>query len=321
MAVNDKITRNEYNNIRTKVINVLGAGSGNTGYGQPIRSSTVGVSNKVTINEWGNLKYDIINAYVHQNGSAPSLPDAVENASIRYNATDAPVAYWDTVATNLQTNRFAIHTSQKITTNHGSNSITFPNATYGSYWGQAAGSDELSCLVTVSFTTSNEARYFFNSGGYINFSSSRTGGSTTPQNTSWTSLLSTGSATTPRFGGAHPSTGTSPADNQNFYRCTSTYSSPFYSVSASSPYGSNTWRIYARTPGVVNNSSGTASSIEFRISWLDGHTALGAGPDAVNGTVTVQVASLQAFGTLQPPGAGDFSVQTPTVTIGSIVPQ
>ncbi len=72
MTVNAKIVKADYNNIRSKVVSVLGTGSVDYGYGQTVRSSAVDESNKVTINEWGNLYYDIVNCYVHQTGAGPA---------------------------------------------------------------------------------------------------------------------------------------------------------------------------------------------------------------------------------------------------------
>ena len=74
MTVNAKIRKVDYNNIRTKVVDVLGVGSIDYGYGQTVRSSAVDESNKVTVNDWGNLYYDIVNCYVHQTAAGPASP-------------------------------------------------------------------------------------------------------------------------------------------------------------------------------------------------------------------------------------------------------
>jgi hypothetical protein len=71
---------------------------------------------------------------------------------------------------------------------------------------------------------------------------------------------------------------------------------------------------------VANNSSGTASSIEFRIEWVDGHVGIGIGPDFVDGTVSLAVTTLEASGILEPITAGSFTVETPTITAGTIQP-
>ena len=51
----------------------------------------------------------------------------------------------------------------------------------------------------ITFVSADAARYFFNSGGKIRFSSSRTRGSSTSQNNAWTNVLN--SAGTIEFGG------------------------------------------------------------------------------------------------------------------------
>lgn len=72
MTVNKKIQVADYNNIRTKVVNVLGDGSATFGYGQPIRSAAVSDSKIVGTTEWNNLRNDILSVFVHQNGINPT---------------------------------------------------------------------------------------------------------------------------------------------------------------------------------------------------------------------------------------------------------
>ncbi len=88
MSVNSKIRKSDYNTIRTKVVDVLGVGSIDYGYGQTIRSSAVDEETRITINEWGNLYYDIVNCYVHQTGAAPPSPVSVADGDIIKHSTD-----------------------------------------------------------------------------------------------------------------------------------------------------------------------------------------------------------------------------------------
>jgi len=335
MPVNDKIRESDYNSIRNKVVNVLGVGSGNSGYGQNIRSAAVAEGFKVSRTDWGNLRWDIINAFTHIFGSAPTTVNPQEGNTIRYSntfvpdtgASDAPVTQYDTHANTIIANRFTVHPSQSATVALATASTTWPGV-YGNFW-----NSRIQCTVTASWTSAAQARYFFNSGGLIRFSSSRSGGSTNSQNTSWTSILS--SAGTRSFGGNTPGTGVSPNDGTNYFRCTSSYQQ--WSInSGSTPYGSNSWRISARTPGVANNSSGTASVVEFLIEWIDNYTDPGtvqqpgeSGPrnpadfppdDAVDGTFSLSTSYLYSTGVLQPPLAGNFTIEQPSVTIGVIAP-
>ncbi len=312
-AVNDKISKTDYNNIQSKVASVLGISSTSNatyGYGQLVQSSQVTESNKVSVNDIAKLRYDIINAWTHLNGSAPAIVSVSEGETVRYNATTAPVNQFDTFANSLVASRQAVPpASQRISVNKGTTSTTWPGL-YGGSWASLA-----QCTITASFSSAERARHFFNTGGLITFTASQSGGSATNQNLAWRNLLS--SVGSRSWGGATPGGGTSPADAQNFYRCTNAFSL-WYSASASSPYGSNSYRIYARTPFTVNNSTGTANTIEFKIEFADGHVGIAGGPDYVDGTFSISVQTLEAFGVMQPITAGNFTVESPSLTLGAV---
>lgn len=344
MAVNDKIRLSDYNDIRNKVIAILGSGSGTSGYGQPIRSSAVGVSTKVGVNDWGNLYYDIYNAYYHQTGSVPSTGSIVENDTVRF-AADKPNDLYNTLADTITNNKFVIAGSQSATRSKGSSSQVWPGP-YGNFWNTLA-----QCTITVTFSSAAQARYFFNSGGQIRFTTSRSGGASSGQNTSWTDLLNSISSINggvgPVFGGVIPAAGTEPNDGQNYYRLSNAYAA-WYTASASSPYSVNYFRIFARSPNAGDNSNGTDNQVQFLVYWADDYidppiapgssfpqgTPVGDGlagggvqtatpadfppDDVVNGTLTIAVSTLFATGTLVPAGAGSFAVEDPTVTIGAI---
>jgi hypothetical protein len=321
-AVNSVIVQADYNSIRNKIIAVLGSGSGNSGYGQQIRiqSTAVTEGTKVTINEWANLRYDIINAYKHINGSNPVTAVVADGNTIRYSSSftpdigtlDVPQKQYDDWADNITANRFTIATSESGTT-----AVTTSSRT-------GAWVSQCECVIQFYWSNANDARYWFNSGGKIRISASRTGGVLgTAQNTSWTSLLS--AAGTQSFGGAAPNASlvTSPNDGTNWYRTTNSFQT-FYTATASSPYGSNNYRLQARCVDVPSNSGGTAASGEIRILFTDGYTDSGAGGspnpppgDDIDGTLTVSVSTLFATGIMVPSSAV-FTVTQPTVSIGAV---
>lgn len=314
MAVNDIIKKADYNSIRAKVVPVLGSSAGGQlGYGQPVQSVAVTESNRVTINEWASLRYDLINAYTHQNGSQPSLVQVAEGNTIRYDPSTAPVTQFDTIADSIVANKLVTPPgSQSVTTNKGTASSVWPGV-FGTSW-----TSKISNTVSVLFSQASAARHFFNTGGEIRITASQSGGTTRAQTTSWASILT--AAGTQAFGGNKPGTDVEPNDGQNFYRLSSTYST-WYSRYGSTPYGSNYYKIEARTPAVADNSSGSANLIEFRISWIDDHVSLGGSPeDYVDGTFSLNVTTLEAYGTLVPAAAGNFVVESPSVTIQQIAP-
>ena len=303
------ISVTDYNRIRNKVAMVLGPSTTNPdyGWGQVVRSSPVLEGNKVGATEWNNLRYDIINAWIHLYNTAPSLSSAVQHNLIRGNYLDAPYSQYDAFASVIDANRFGINSSQSVVTTEAYLETIWPGP-YGPSWNTRA-----YAVVTVSWTTAEEARHFFNSGGEIRFTSSRSGGTVSNQNASWTQILA--AAGTQAFGGARPAQGISGVDGKNFYRLSSGYQT-WYEVSASTPYSANRYRITARNPMVTNNNSGTATSVQFQIEWLDDHAAQGGTtPDLVDGTLTLTVVVQRAIGTLQPPGAGNFEISAPTITI------
>ena len=318
-AVNSIIVQADYNSIRNKVIAVLGNGSGNSGYGQQARivSTAVAEGNKVTINEWANLRFDIINAYKHINGSNPVTAVVSEGNTIRYTSSftpdtgtlDVPQKQYDDWADNITANRFTVAGSESATT-----SVTTSSRT-------TAWASQCECVIQFYWANANDARYWFNSGGKIRISAARTGGAGTAQNTSWTSLLS--AAGTQNFGAVVPNAGTSPNDATNWYRTTNGFQT-FYTATASSPYGSNNYRIQARCVDVPSNSGGTAASGEIRILFTDGYTDSGAGfdpnpppGDVIDGTLTVSVSTLFATGIMVPSSAV-FTVTQPTIAIGAV---
>ena len=318
-AVNSIIVQADYNSIRNKVIAVLGNGSGNSGYGQQARivSTAVAEGTKVTINEWANLRFDIINAYKHINGSNPVTAVVSEGNTIRYTgsftpdtgAADVPQKQYDDWADNITTTRFTVAAGESATT-----AVTTSNKT-------TAWVSQCQCVIQLYWANANDARYWFNSGGKIRISASRSGGAGTAQNTSWTSLLS--AAGTQNFGGAVPNTGTTPNDGTNWYRTTSTFQT-FYTATASSPYGSNNYRLQARCVDVASNSGGTAASGEIRVLFTDGYTDSGAAfspnpppGDDIDGTLSVSVSTLFATGIMVPSSAA-FTVTQPTIAIGAV---
>jgi len=320
MPVNDIITQAEYNNIRNKVIGVLGTGSGNSGYGQSLNSSAVALGNRVTINEYANLRLDIINAWVHQAGSAPSTVTVSEGGTIRFSAVDAPVTTYDALANTLVSNRFNVGAGQSA--------VAIPATSPASRTWTGVGADywtsQITCTIDVQWPSANAARFFFNSGGQIRITSTRSGGSLgTTQNTSWTSILS--SAGTQSFGGNNPGTGTSPMDGQNWYRLTNSFQQ-YYSLSGSSPYGANSYALLARVTDTSNNSSGAAANSQFFVRFTDNYVDPGQSPlnpqpdtiDAIDGTFSIAVSLVFATGVLVPSGFGNFVVTQPTVTFGPI---
>lgn len=294
MSAGSQISAVDYNIIRQKIINIMGTGGGQSGYGQTISSTDVAQGNQVTKDQWDALRFDILNARIHQDGIVPNIVEAVRGRPITY-GSGSPNNQYNIQADLAVANKFAVGTSQFVID-------TGLTRTRTDSW-----STTVSNTVTVTFATADRARWFFNSGGKIRFTSSRTGGSNTAQNSSWSSLLA--AAGTVLFGANTP--------RANFYNLT-TNDQEVYSTTSSAPYSANSYSIKARC-NVSNNSGGTANEIIFTIIWQDAYVdnQPSPPPDLVDGTLTLVIDELRAAGSLLP--AGTFSIQRPSYIATNIL--
>lgn len=340
MPVNDKILYTDYNTLRNAVANILGAGSGTSGYGQTVQSSTVSGAvgtgavqgggtgaNTIRTDEYSKLRYDIINIYRHIYGSDPtpaqpsigqlikyvtaagattSEYDVSEYNIAEYNATSIggsndPYTQFSVFVTDLQSNRFTCATSQSITEAKGS-------AVRTAAWG--GGLSTISCRMRVAFSSAAQARYFFNSGGEVRITSSRGGGASTAQNIAWTNLLN--GIGTRTISAQSPSTTLTGTAGTNWYTLTNTYQT-WYTLSDSGIYASNGYTIQARTLDglVTNNNSGTSAGLDLLIIFTDNYrdpddvnasraVQRTAPDDSVDGTLQVSLTLKRASGILQP---------------------
>jgi len=300
-----QISSSDYNNIRAKIVDILGPGTGSKGYGQTVLGATVSQGEQISKVQWDDLRNMLRSIRIHQDGGEPVLAEVAPLSVIQQGIT-FPNNGFDIAADAASLNRFNIGVGQSVITAKPGTSRT------GSWTSQS------SCEITVTFGSANQARYFFNSGGKIRISSTRSGGATTPQNSSWTSLLDTiGSqglgANTP--GGA------------TFYSLTDVYQT-FYQQGATSSYSSNNYQLQAKT-NVANNVGGTATVVYIKVIWNDAYVdpdTLNPGypnpitihppGDVIDGTLAVVVDELKAAGDLLP--TGTFTITSPTYSISSI---
>jgi len=299
MTSGTQIFAAQYVTIQDKAQSLMGTGSETRGYGQTVQSADVFSGNAITKAQWDLLRYDIVNIRVHQTGTLPNIATIAVGDPIGYGAS-SPNTNYDSLLEIATSNRFFIDASQSVVTAKTS-------ATYTSAW-----STSLTATLTLTFSNSNEARYFFNSGGKVRFTTSLTGGTVTPQYTAWVNILN--SIGTRSFG----------ADTDPFvsyYTLTNTFQT-YYTSFASSPYSNNSYILEARTD-VANNNTGTATQLFLRVTladtYVDPDVASGASfppTDSVNGTLTIAVSELKAAGSLQP--SGSFAITSPTYSLSAI---
>lgn len=293
------ITALDYNTIHNKIAAVLGTGVGSRGYGQILQSTPVFSGQNITRDQWNHLRNDIISAKRHQDGNDPTIVSVAIGTPIGNEAGDAKVNYQQ-IADIADTNRFNIGNGQLTIS-------SVDSETYSSSWGGSPSTRVASSTLNVLFSNNNDARYFFNSGSKFRIVSTRSGGSITAQNSAWTNLLS--AAGTQQFGGNTPSL-------INWYSLTDAYQT-FYTLSASTPYSANVYRLEAKC-NVPTNSTGLANELWIKISLVDGYIDPGNTPGdfpntsgLVDGTLTISIDEVRASGSLEPDvpaGSNPFTI-------------
>jgi hypothetical protein len=251
----------DVNNPYNTGFTIMGSGSVSRGYGQTTFGTGVSIGDTITAGAYTSIRYDLLNASAHQNGTAAALSLASESSGNLIVPTNASA--FASYANTVDSNRFSAHPSRMTTTAYGGNSRT------------ASWVSQVEAIYGLSFSSADVARYFWNAGGKVRFSSSRTGGAATAQNSSWSNLLS--SAGTIEYGGI------------GVYSL-STARTLIYSSTAGSPYSSNSYKIEVRC-NVADNSSGTASTFFFILTWADPYTDPSPGnppapEDIVDGTLS-----------------------------------
>ena len=215
VAVGGTVTAADYNNLQAEVAKLLGAGSGNRGYGQTMTSGQVAQSQTITAVHMNNLKTDLDKIAMHQTGAVaktgPTLTgndNANEVSPItQVNAGNIILAGSTSEATavtrafndyqqaleNLRkpdTDPFRVAAGQfQVLTAAGGSNL---EVTYTSSW-----NGTISHTITISFDNSSSQgadnlRYFFNAGGAFRFNvqfTSTATGDNVSKSANWEGML------------------------------------------------------------------------------------------------------------------------------------
>jgi hypothetical protein len=172
------ITAADYNNIRNKVVGVLGTGAG--GYGQTPVSSAATATNVISSTLWNGLRTDMIKSRQHQTGEDESanLPILTRTTAI----TEAIRAQFDNYANIIVANRKEIGLTGSIP--QGQNESFATSSTWSSVWNST-----LYHKVVVTFASALQANYWFNAGGQFRFYAGKVGTPTNSKDIEWSSII------------------------------------------------------------------------------------------------------------------------------------
>lgn len=297
----DTILDDEYNTFVTgdaagtgthgvaNVNSVWATGENEKGYGQSGALSAVTAGTTITATQWNNFLGRVESIAAHQGTSV------TDYSTLSAGATIAALASVSTDLTNCYNNRnnaaavgAAISTTVQRT----------------SAWAGQSGPQTINATITLTFADANSARYYFNSGGTVRFSFTRTGGTTSDKNTEWEDTCTkTGTiwhsasdshtvagqalTGTTKVGGASGGSG-SVVSNVNYYDLTDSPQQLFKQFSDSSPYTANYIEVVGSVSGaVITYTCSIADAADDTANPT--HTAPGTDPaslDVVDGTLT-----------------------------------
>lgn len=261
---------------------------GNYGYGEPILTTPVAPNQNVTATQWNALFNTIATCATHQGISLGDVPSSVSPGEI-IDAFDGATGTLAVIA-NLIANREAVAVGQFTLTSNG-NKLT---STRNTAW-----SSQITHQFDVDFGSFDAARYFFNTGGQIRISGSRTGGSANTTNTNWTTILN--DIETVIFTRTLTSGQSGVSTSIGFYDMTSTYQVCF--TKQAGGYAGDNYEVAARSSGAF----GTSGIIQFRIRYNTSGTA--------DGTLSSFVDEKRSTGVIVKPSP-TFTTNTPLTTGG-----
>lgn len=311
MAIGDIITATRYNNLQTRVENILGNGSGTEGYGQTTASNQVPVGNIVQASHMNNLYNDFDKIYRHQVNLSPSaslntlaVEDLIAEAtSDNPNGVLKGYADYESFAGTIESdpNRFRLHSLQRSV---DTEALVTPGT---STWRNTA-----TLTVFANFTSSDARRHFFNSGGNITFivtgTSSASGGNVSKTNNWVTMLSNSGTVSFDHNSTASDNSGTGTSIGN--YQVTSSEQT-IYTKSGSSIYSGNTYQLRVREE--------SSTQLRFRIVLTDSdsgtapfgpNNAKGFRPidEYFQGTVNADTGFIRASGAYVDVAAPTFSL-------------
>ncbi len=243
------------------------------GYGRTPALSAVSVGANILASQWASLFDTMKVSGAHQGTTvSPPLPSVNPVVGGPITAYNTPATF-SSVVTALSTNRFNLALGQST-------------LTPGSAIVQSSGpwESKLTFTCQVNFGSWNNARYFFNTGGYLSFTGSYTP-APTPEDVMWQTLLANMSAptifnykdTTNTIGGAVAGNG--------FYGLTNSYKIIYATSPSSGVYTANSIVISAKY-----SAAGSSGLVDFKIEMIDLDSSL----YTKNGTTTFHVNTLRS---------------------------
>jgi hypothetical protein len=158
------IQASDYNGFASNINSVW-----NTLYGQPLIAA-VAIGDVISAEQWNRIYNSTANSAGHEGTVITPIPTASSNN---------PITYYSQLPTNIT----AIIANAYNSSASGTDTVAA--GTRSTEWGSGVGIPTVTAVATVSFSTADQLRYFFNCGGTIRITTGRSGGTASPDNQAW----------------------------------------------------------------------------------------------------------------------------------------
>lgn len=295
--IGGKIRAADFNEFIGDVNDIVGVGTGDSGYGQSSYVITPLTSgSKIRASHWDAL-LSAIHACASHQGSAVTLPADVSDPD--FPSPSRVIEIIPTLQTDIATivsNKLNYEiANMSIETNKISSSNTYIDPSSGTpNW-----TGSVFYEFSANFADDDQRRHFFNLGGEVRISSDLVPSGADAQSLDWDTLLSSVATIKMNVNTTISSGGVGTPGN-GFNGLTTSYQ-VVYTKGGTGDYSGNQLNVYAK----LNGTSG----IDIKVSFDDIHVADSGsgwtGTDYVAGTLTVQIDQQRASG-------GLFSIASPT---------
>jgi len=263
------------NNAVANINTVWGVGSGDKGYGQSTTLSAVATGDTVTATQWSTLLARLNSILIHQAGAGSGLTSPTAGDTI------AALSTLSSKISTAYTNRATFNSTR------GTPATTSLSAIWN-----VASPTTFQQVRTVTFASSDQARYFFNAGGRVALSFAVTNGADNAKETAWTSLLGTKLATLNfdfTTSGRTGTGGTLTTDGSaiGFWDLTTSDQTLIKLTDTTAAYTTNYVEVLAKISGTAGSNGGLGNVITFTINYND--AATDTFDDAINMTINANV--------------------------------
>ena len=272
---------------------------GTFGYGQTLLSNSINIGDLSDDVHFAKLKADILKIATHcgleTNGLITAIPtvvvgDLIDNAHLE--TVEAALNF-------LSVNRFELgigqYSDEALLDSLGNSINSIRTASWGNDLVYAEST--VRHAFTVDFGSADRARYFFNAGGELRFTASRSGGVNSFQDQSWTQMLNAVGTVRFKHNQTFASSGT--GSSIGYYQLTTTPQTVYTKNAGgvyvyATQYLPNDYTI-VMSCNSADNTLGDARYLYVTVYFNDDHTAF-PGNDVVTGTLTSNIGIRRATG-------------------------